>query len=195
MRASNFNQIVWLFLAVCIVSACASNKSNKLGHYYLSGEQANEQKITKKYRLTHFKLTLDDNSEAENYPKEQELNDTFIELLNSELRKQDKYSPSNGMEVSIVMDYHRIFVGGAFHASTAYGSNKCNYTSRLSVAGNEIALLSDEPMTRTSMNDDNKSFFKNLARIGSQLTMSGNREDEAKDIRTCAQRIVERLPE
>lgn len=178
---------------VLLLSACASAPSNKIGYYQLSNDVVNVDGLPKKYKLENFELTLNQKANNPDYPDEQALKAMFVEKLNQELVSQNKLAQSNGMAVDISMQYQRIFEGEAFGYSKIYATNRCAYTATLSFNGKQVASFNDDA-TRASLIDEQKSLLQNLKKVAEMTTLSGDQESEERDINTCAQRIVERLP-
>lgn len=185
---------VSLTACVLALSACASSPSNKIGYYELSSGVVNADSLPKKYKLENFDLTLNQKANNPDYPNEQTLEKMFIQKLNQELVAQNKLSQGNGMALDISMQYTRIFSGEAFGYTKAFAASKCAYIATLSLNGKEIASFNDEPMTQTTIMDEQKYVLQNLRKIAEITTFTGDKGSEERDIDTCAKRIVERLP-
>lgn len=183
-------------VTVCtlVLSACASSPANKLGYYQLGKDVVNVDSIPKQYTLENFDLTLNQKVKNPAYPDKESLEEMFIKKLNQELISQNKLSQGNGMALDINMEYQRVFEGEMLGYSKIYAGNRCEYTATLSFNGKDIALFSDEAITRTSLIDEQKALFHNLKKIAEVVTFSGDQKSEERDIDICAQRIVERLP-
>lgn len=183
-------------VTVCglVLTACAST-SNQLGNYQLNQGVTDIDSIPKTYTLQDFDLTLNQKVENSAYPDQKALEEMFIKKLNQELVVQNKLSQGDGMALDIDMAYKRIFEGEMLGFSKIYATNRCEYTATLSYEGKQIASFNDEPMTNTSIKDEQKSLLGNLKKMAEVYSFSGNQETEEKDINTCVQRIVERLPE
>lgn len=127
---------------------------------------------------------------SQKYPNQEKLNEIFKENIISTLRQEGLYSSEksgqNVFEADFNINYVRAFM--AFTSDKYAGSG---------LEGYEIKVIKNENVIATRNNNThygaNQGLLGNLTKIGKNLSLSGNENDELKEINIFASEIARDL--
>lgn len=172
-----------LLLPVLILAACSSAPKFDKSHV-----TENTQ-----YKINISNFELKSRCPGVNYPNQQELTNIFYKQITDAFCKENKCATSKqnneNIDINIDVVYTRVFMGEGVSCNESYGNNTFLYRYSMKKNGQEIypaGEYSDELVT-------NHGFLGNMKRIGSQLSFSGDKENEAKDIAIITNGIAKRI--
>lgn len=183
---------VWMFmlaLAGCAASP-ASKTPNPFAPYALKDPAASSFSERKAYRLGTVNVTLDQMKVNPAFPDQAALKEVFAALLASHLAEKGLLAAAgeNALELSVDIQYKRVFMGEAIGLSKGFAGSLFSYASEVRQGGNTVATYQSERMAT------NGGIVGNLLKIGKQLTMTGSPEDEKMELEAYARAIASNLP-
>ena len=183
-----------ILLVSVLLASCASTNNDSLYNKGLIDDNTS-------YFVNDIKVDLQQRCVEENkgfYPDAKELSKIYTESFKNKFCSEKKCVNTvnnNTVKLNIKINQFRVMMGEGFACNKHFGSNRYDYvlTATKNINGVEKEIFEE---TKTNLNV-NMGLFANLSKIFSQITFSGDRETEFKEVSAfssaLAKEVVSRI--
>lgn len=179
-----------ILLVSVLLASCSSTKEPSL----LSKGLVNDSTT---YFVSDVKVNLEERCKEETkgfYPNEKELSKLYTTYFKDEFCSDKKcvnVMSSNTVKVNIAVTQRRIMQAEGFFCNHHFGVNSYDYSINMSKNVNGIEKEIENKVVKNVVVD--MGLFRNIGRIFTQLTFTGDRENEQKEIKVFCSALVEKI--
>ena len=179
------NKKVFGFALMFFLSACGST-SKKIDATYINAATT--------YKIEDVDLHLNSKCEGKAYPNEAELKNIFSKKIRESFCQANTCNngktDENTINIKVAVVYKRVFMGEGFRCNEAYGHSSLIYSYYFSK--NDQTIFSEG---QSSELVTNKGLFGNLKTIATQISATGDADNEMENINIFTNAISKDISE